>query len=167
MEKQQERNDRLVKLYQGGMSMKKIARQEFLTVQRVGAILRDNMPNYKPKERYCYLAKKTAPCEQVLTENQQVKYEVACRVYAFYCKNVAMEYKEIGSVFGLTDNCIRDKLKRMQQHLETGDPYFPPRKKVKRYRTAPIKHKVIPKVANPRVKDPDSIWKAAYEAGNL
>ena len=156
------RNLRIINRCKEGKTLTEIAEEFNISPQRASAILSLHMIDYKGCIRRAnYKAAKIIPVEEEMTECQRGKYNTHIAMYNMHIENPDMTLRAIAKHFDCSNCTAGNRLKRVKQHYESGEPFFTKQTRRRRVPREVVNYDAL----NPRVKNPDDMWAAAAAKG--
>jgi len=94
-----------------------------------------------------------------MTPTQQARYERDLRIWEYRKKNPDILLDEIASMFGLfSGNSIGSILRRMDKHINHGEPYLKPLNPNRNKQRTGMKYNVQERLDFRTTKNPESYW---------
>jgi len=101
-----------------------------------------------------------------MTPNQKARYNRDLRIWEFRKKNPDMDLQDIAPIFNLGNGgSVSDALKRMDRHINHGEPYVKPIDYSKRKRPTGMTYNKPERLDFRTTKNPEQAWEQALGQG--
>lgn len=96
-----------------------------------------------------------------MTPHQQARYERDLRIWEYRQKNPDAYLMDIGKMFGIKGGAVTDALKRIDRHLNHGEPYIKPVDYSKQNRAKTVNYNRPERLDFRTTRNPEKAWEQA------